>query len=175
MEQSLPVECFLALGSNLGNRLGHLIAAVSALQAHPRIEVLRRSSIYQTAAVGGPPDQGPYLNAAVAARTSLSSDALLAYCQEVERQGGRRRTERDGPRTLDIDLLLCGGEVCARTSIILPHPRMHLRRFVLEPLAEIAPDVIHPTLNRTVADLLAALEPAEVSGESCARIVAPGW
>ncbi|HUU82248.1 MAG TPA: 2-amino-4-hydroxy-6-hydroxymethyldihydropteridine diphosphokinase [Phycisphaerae bacterium] len=175
MTQDRRNICYLGLGANLGDRLGQLIGAVEALQGDPGIEVLRRSGVYETSPVGGRPDQSPYLNAAVELRTSHSPREVLEACDRIELRAGRQRGERDAPRTLDIDLLLYGGEVCRDASLVIPHPRMHLRRFVLEPLAEIAAEAVHPLLRRTVAELLAALDPPEASGESCLRMAPAGW
>ncbi|MCH7813234.1 MAG: 2-amino-4-hydroxy-6-hydroxymethyldihydropteridine diphosphokinase [Planctomycetes bacterium] len=165
----------IGLGSNLGDRLANLDAARDALRSETRIEIQARSRVYETAPVGGPANQGPYLNAALALRTPLSAEALLRTCQSIEQRLGRRREVPDGPRTIDLDLLLCGDRIYERPDLILPHPRLHQRRFVLEPLAEIAADVVHPTLSRTVAWLLTNLEPAEVTGQTCRRVSAPGW
>ena len=167
--------CYVALGSNLGDRLGQVASAIEALQAETRIQVLRRSRLYETAPVGGPADQGPYLNAVVAVRTSLAPDALLEICLRIERRLGRLRDQPNGPRTIDIDLLLCGEYVCQRPALTLPHPRMHLRRFVLQPLADIAPDLIHPTLGRSVRQLLADLDPPSATGQTCTGVAASGW
>ena len=163
-------KCFLALGSNLGDRLAHLTAAVIGLAADPSIEVLRGSGIYETAPVGGPSGQEPYLNAVIEVRTSLSPEALLQLCHRIEAELGRQRSSPNSPRTIDIDLLLCGQHVCNTDALILPHPRMHMRRFVLEPLAEIASEAPHPVLGETVRSLLAALEPARSSGQTCVRV-----
>ena len=175
MKQDAPARCFIALGSNLGDRLAHLVSAIAALQADPRVALVQRSGLYRTAPVGGPLGQDPYLNAAIEVRTSWPPTSLLELCQRTERQAGRRRAERNGPRTLDIDLLLYESVVCDDATLTLPHPRMHQRRFVLEPLAEIAADMIHPTLHRTVAELLAALDLPEASGESCALVAGSDW
>ena len=175
MEHNSGHSCYLALGSNLGGRLGYLESAIEALQADPNIEILAKSRLYETAPVGGPAEQGAFLNAALQARTSLSPGELLRVCQQTERRLGRRRRQSDGPRTIDLDLLLFDQHVCQSSSLTLPHPRMHLRRFVLEPLADIAPDVVHPTLGLSVQELLAAFEPASVTGQTCVQVSAAGW
>ena len=129
----------------------------------------RVSAFYETAPVGGPAGQGPYLNAAAEVRTDLAPAELLRLLLEVERRLGRIRTEKDGPRTLDLDLLLFGDHVCNESNLILPHPRLHERLFVLQPLAEIAPGVVHPVLKRTIADLLAGLLGVRPTGPSPGR------
>jgi 3-oxoacyl-[acyl-carrier protein] reductase len=155
-------RAYLALGSNLGDRRAHLDRAILRLRAEPGIVVLRVSSYYETAPVGGPPGQSAYLNAAVAIDTSLQPEQLLRALFEIERAAGRVRGELNAPRTLDLDILLYEKVVRTAPDPILPHPRMHERRFVLEPLVEIAPDAPHPVLKRSAAELLASL-PADPS------------
>jgi 2-amino-4-hydroxy-6-hydroxymethyldihydropteridine diphosphokinase len=162
----------IALGSNLGDRRGYLDGAVAALRAVPGVRVVRVSSVYETAPVGGPPGQGPYLNAAAVLDTDLDADDLLRALLEIEQRLGRVRQERDGPRTIDLDLLLYGNLVRTDPHLTLPHPRLHQRLFVLQPLAEIAPGARHPTLNRTVADLLADLLGIRPLGPSPGRELA---
>ena len=140
----------LGLGSNVGDRRAHLETALSGLRA--RLEVLSVSRFLATEPVGGPP-QGEFLNAAALVETELSPRALLELAQALEEAAGRERDARWGPRTLDIDLLLYGDEVVRDADLVIPHPRLHERRFVLEPLAEIAPDWIVPRLDRTVREL----------------------
>jgi 2-amino-4-hydroxy-6-hydroxymethyldihydropteridine diphosphokinase len=168
----MATTAYIALGSNLGDRRAYLERAVEALGALPGVTVLRRSSLYETAPVGGPPGQGPYLNAVAEVRTDLPAEALLRALLDIESQLGRVRQERDGPRTIDLDLLLYGDLVCAGDELTLPHPRLHERLFVLRPLAEIAPGVVHPVLRRTALDLLADLQGLWPFGPSPGRELA---
>ena len=131
----------LALGSNLGDRLGHLQAAVTALAGTEGVAVTGVSRVYETAPVGGP-EQGPYLNAVVELTTDLTPGELLAVARRLENEAGRVRAERFGPRTLDVDVLLVGDERVDTPELTLPHPRMWERGFVLAPLADVAPDLV---------------------------------
>ncbi|NLF09422.1 MAG: 2-amino-4-hydroxy-6-hydroxymethyldihydropteridine diphosphokinase [Pirellulaceae bacterium] len=149
----MPV-CLIGLGSNQGNRRAILEAAAALLADHPRIEVLAQSSPRETAAVGGPKDQPPFLNGALKLETSLRPRELLDCLQRIEIELGRRRGERWGPRTIDLDLLLYGEQTLDSPELTLPHPRMAWRRFVLEPAAEIAGEMIHPTVCWNIARLL---------------------
>jgi 2-amino-4-hydroxy-6-hydroxymethyldihydropteridine diphosphokinase len=140
----------LGLGSNVGDRRAHLESALHGLRG--RMEVLKVSRFLATEPQGGPP-QGGFLNAAALVETGLRPRELLDLSRELEEAAGRQRGVRWGPRTLDIDVLLYGDEVVDESDLVIPHPRLHERRFVLDPLAEIAPDWIVPRLNRTVREL----------------------
>jgi 2-amino-4-hydroxy-6-hydroxymethyldihydropteridine diphosphokinase len=129
--------------------------AVEALAHTLGIRVLRTSQYYETVPVGGPPEQGMFLNAAVEIESDLSPPELLEACQRLEAEAGRVRTERWGPRTLDVDILLYGEQLINAPELTIPHPRMHERRFVLEPLCEIAPELSHPVVKKTMRELLA--------------------
>ena len=144
---------YLGLGSNLGDRLGNLAAGLKSL-APAGLAVEAVSSVWETEPVGGPP-QPPYLNGAARLRTRLSPRAVLEAVQAAEVAAGRRRTLRYGPRPLDLDILLFDDAVIAEPDLAIPHPRLAERRFVLAPLAEIAPDAVHPVLRRSVRALLA--------------------
>jgi 2-amino-4-hydroxy-6-hydroxymethyldihydropteridine diphosphokinase len=145
-------RAYVALGSNLGDREASLRRALAGLGETPGVVLVATSKLYETEPVG--PPQGPYLNAAAALDTTLDAATLLARLQELERAAGRRREAvRNAPRTLDLDLLLFG-DVCADApELTLPHPRLHERAFVLAPLAEIAPDAVHPRLGLRIAEL----------------------
>ena len=150
---------FLSLGSNIEDRLDHLQSAVNALAAHPKIRVDAVSSVYETDPVGGP-EQGPFLNLVVRAATLLSPRGLLRAGQDVEQTLGRVRTERWGPRTIDVDILLYGNRTVDRRNLQIPHPRLTERPFALVPLLEVAPGKKLPD-GRSIASVLASLAPIE--------------
>jgi 2-amino-4-hydroxy-6-hydroxymethyldihydropteridine diphosphokinase len=151
---------FIALGSNLGDRRGYLERALQALRGHPDIGVARVSPFYETAPVGGALAQPNFLNGAAELHTNLGPEDLLRTLLNIESSLGRVRRERDGPRTIDLDLLFYGDVVRQAPDPILPHPRLHERAFVLRPLANIAPDLRHPGTGMTIRALLQRL-PAE--------------
>jgi|KBSSwiStaDraftv2_1062776.scaffolds.fasta_scaffold842538_2 2-amino-4-hydroxy-6-hydroxymethyldihydropteridine diphosphokinase len=143
---------WIGLGSNVGDRVAALARAAGLLEA-AGVSLVARSSIYRTAPVDVL-DQPEFLNQVLAVRTTLDPRGLLAVCLEVERSMGRIRRRDKGPREIDLDLLMHGDTVLDEPGLQLPHPRLHLRRFVLVPLAEIAPDRLHPALKTTIAALL---------------------
>ena len=140
---------YIGIGANLGDARATVAAAAAALGQMPGCRLLQRSSLYRTAPVDA---SGPdFFNAVVAFDTTLSPDALLAALQAVEQAFGRQRPFHHAPRTLDLDLLLHGDVLCATPRLTLPHPRLHLRAFVLQPLLEIAPDLAAPGLGALAA------------------------
>ena len=151
-------EVFVGLGANVGDRVGQLRGAVRALEGFVTVE--RVSSLWLTEPVGLR-EQPPFLNAALRGRTTLEPRMLLTAMAEVEDRMGRRRDVANGPRTIDLDLLLYDDLVADEPGLTLPHPRMSERRFVLAPLAEIAPEVRPRLHGPSVAELLAALPEVE--------------
>jgi 2-amino-4-hydroxy-6-hydroxymethyldihydropteridine diphosphokinase len=145
----------IALGSNLGERRAHIDTAVAALDKV--VDGLRVSALIETDPVGTTGSQGPYLNGAAVGWSVLSARELLARLQAIECAAGRERPYRNAPRTLDLDLILLGEEIVEEPDLQVPHPRFRERRFVLEPLAAIAPDMRDPVTGLSVRDLLARL------------------
>jgi 2-amino-4-hydroxy-6-hydroxymethyldihydropteridine diphosphokinase len=138
-----PRRAFLALGSNLGDRWANLRQAAEQLP-----DVVARSAVYETDPVGGPGGQGPYLNSVVELRTSRSARQLLEAGQAAEHAAQRVRNERWGPRTLDVDVLWVEGETHQEADLVVPHPRMWERDFVLIPLGELAPDLVEGRITK---------------------------
>ena len=147
-------SCLIGLGSNLGDRRETLQRAAARLAGHPQMTVRGKSRWHETSPIGGPQRQPAFLNGAVLAETSLLPQAVLEVLQQIEADLGRRRTQRWGPRTVDLDLLLYDRLVINTPSLVLPHPRMAWRRFVLKPAAEVAGRMVHPPTGWTVARLL---------------------
>jgi 2-amino-4-hydroxy-6-hydroxymethyldihydropteridine diphosphokinase len=152
---------FLSLGSNVGRRPENLRVARRLIGLEPGIRVVRTSFLYSTSPVGYT-QQRKFLNGVLELRTRLSPRDLLERLERIEAGMGKNTPFRDGPRRIDIDMLLYGLRRVGERGLVVPHPRMHGRRFVLEPLAEIAPRAAHPVLRRTSAQLLAGLGPGEI-------------
>lgn len=167
------VRCLIALGSNQGDRAQHLLTAIDLLRSHPQIAVEQLSSFHLTSPVGGPPGQDAYFNAAAVVKTELPPNDLLESLLSIEQQLGRVRTVRWGPRTIDLDLLLYGDAIVQTPETAVPHPRMHERRFVLGPAAEIAPDFFHPVLRQTVGEMLNDMPAASASEPSMRLFTSP--
>ncbi len=150
----------MALGSNLGDRAAHLREAVHGLDALPRTKVVGQSSIHETAAMlppENPAAQPSYLNSVVELDTQVTADVLHAELKALETRLGRIASTRWAPRVIDLDLLFLDEQVLSTPTLTLPHPRLHERRFVLEPMVELAPEFQHPLLQRSMRQLLNAL------------------
>jgi 2-amino-4-hydroxy-6-hydroxymethyldihydropteridine diphosphokinase len=154
MRTPIAVTTYLGIGANLGDREKNIRSALAALSAIDGITVTRVSSLLENPAVGGPADSPPFLNAAAEIKTTLGSHALLHHALEIERRIGRIRKQKWEPRLIDIDLLLFGDQIISSQELVIPHPLMHERRFVLEPLSQIAPEAVHPALQMTIVGLL---------------------
>lgn len=148
---SVPTIAYIGLGSNLGDKKANCRKAIALLSKSGR--VFRSSSLYCTEPIGNA-DQDDFVNAAVEIETGLFPEALLRQCRSIEEELGRVRTVRWGPRTIDVDILLYGDVIIETPELTIPHPLLHTRRFVLVPLCEIAPQVVHPKLHKTVSGLL---------------------
>ena len=146
---------YLSLGSNLGDRERSLEQAIDLL-ARAGVRILRRSHVYETEPQDVR-DQPWFLNLVVEAETDFFPKQLLARLQQIEREFGRKRIKPKGPRTIDIDILLYGSAVIETDDLVVPHPRLAERRFVLEPLAELVPDLRHPVTRCTIAEMLSGL------------------
>lgn len=151
------IPVYIGLGSNLGNREENLHAAYRHILVVEGVQPVRCSRFYETVPVGGPP-QPMFLNAALEVKTSLPPYKLLERFQSIEALIGRVRTVMWGPRLIDIDLLLYGNKIIDEERLKIPHPLMHTRLFVLEPLAEIAPNMVHPGLQKTILQLYQELQ-----------------
>lgn len=153
-----PVIAYIGLGANLGEPRRQLEQALALLAAVEEVEVLKVSEFYLNPPLG-PPDQPWYVNAVAQVRTRLAPEELFRVLRQVEEALGRVRGKKWGPRLIDLDLLLYNGEVMAGPELVLPHPEMHKRAFVLAPLAEIAPGAWHPVLNKSAGELLKEIDP----------------
>jgi 2-amino-4-hydroxy-6-hydroxymethyldihydropteridine diphosphokinase len=151
---TLSCLSYLSLGSNVGEREKHLDDAIAYLRAHGR--VVSVSSLYETEPVEFT-NQAWFLNCALALETTETPERLMASILRIEQEMGRQRIEDKGPRTIDIDILLFGDAILDTPALTVPHPAMHRRRFVLQPLAEIAPETRHPLLKKTIRELLEGL------------------
>ena len=157
----MTTEAYIAIGSNLGNRHATIESAIHAIGSHNTIEILAISSIIETPPVGEI-EQGSYLNGVIHIQTSLNARALLDSLLGIEAAHCRDRSteQRWGPRTLDLDLIVLADQVIDEPGLVVPHPRLHERSFVLVPLAEIAPDIMIPVHNQTPRQLLKAINGA---------------
>ncbi len=173
----MTTQAYIGLGSNQSDRQAHLSAALADLASLPGVTLITQSPTYETDPVGGPAGQGRFLNSAAAVNTDLTAPQLLEALNKIEITQGRPPQDQrvyQGPRTLDLDILLFGNEILGhhesysnpqpptpnpqRPTLTIPHPRMHQRYFVLKPLCDIAPDAVHPILKRTIRELLVDLK-----------------
>lgn len=161
------MRAYIGLGSNVGEREENLVRAISLLDSSPGIRVLRRASLYETEPVGVEA-QPWFFNTVVEVEAELAPGELLRRMKEIEKALGREDRGRWGPREIDLDLLLYGDLVMEEDGLVLPHPELHRRRFVLEPLCELAPELIHPRLGQPLRELLAGLDERK-------KVIRLGW
>ena len=149
------VEAYIALGSNLGDREANIKKAFDALKE--RIQIVKTSSLYETKPMYVE-DQGLFLNCAAKIETNLAPEELLKFLKRIEQKLGRKTVKRNGPRTIDLDILFYGDQILKENDLQVPHPKIGERPFVLVPLAEIAPNLIHPVNKKTIIAMLSELD-----------------
>ena len=152
------VIAYIGIGANLGDRAENIRAAIEKMGQLQNTQVMAVSTLLENPAVGGPIDSPAFINAAAELKTALHPGDLLHGMLAIERILGRFRKEKWGPRPIDLDLLLYGDQIIHENDLTVPHPLMHQRRFVLQPLAEIAPDAMHPRQHQTIAAMLRDLK-----------------
>ena len=150
-------KAYVCLGSNLGDRLQYLKRAIKKIEESDKISIKKISSVYESEPMGYE-NQRWFLNLVLEVKTSLDPFLLLEHLLTIEEQMGRKREKKCGPRNIDIDLLLYHNRIVGSDRLAIPHPRMHQRRFVLIPLAQIAPRLLHPVLKKSVDELLESCE-----------------
>jgi 2-amino-4-hydroxy-6-hydroxymethyldihydropteridine diphosphokinase len=162
----MPHRVFIGIGTNLGDRAANYREAITRIASLPESRVIRQSSAYETEPVGDADLKGPFLNGVLEIQTELPAESLMRRLLAIERTMGRKRVPgrkaggrpRYKPRVIDLDLLFFNKEMRGTPALTVPHPRLHERRFVLAPMAELAPTLIHPKLNVSISDLLANLK-----------------
>ena len=160
-------RAYISFGSNIGNRFAYINQALQALREADGVSLIRVSSLYETEPVGDEA-QDWFLNGVLAIETILSPHSLLDLLKRIETRMGRQQRRRWGPREIDLDILIYEGRCINTPDLIVPHPEMHRRRFVLVPFAEIAPDTVHPILQQTIQTLL-----SELTDQKAVRFAAP--
>lgn len=158
-----PAVSYVSLGANVGDPASQLWEATRKLASHDRVALRGRSSLWKTSPLGPVVDQPDFVNAVVKLVTSLTPRALLTLCKAIEDSMARDRSKEQpmGPRPIDLDILTYGELVVQEDDLVLPHPKIAERAFVLEPLREIEPDFVHPATGKTVEEMLAAIEPGQ--------------
>lgn len=151
--QDLWIKSYIGIGSNLGDRGKNIDMALEHLKKNKGIVLKKVSTLYETFPVGGPPHQGKFLNGAIEIRTTLSPHGLLKSLQDIEKSLCRVKGEHWGPRTIDLDILFYGDLVINEEGLAIPHPLMHTRDFVLKSLCDIAPELVHPVLKKSMRKL----------------------
>lgn len=148
------ITAYLSLGSNLGDREKYLESAIKEINQLPYVNLLSTSQVYETEPESGNEEEPHYLNQCCAVETALPPEELFYLILEIEKKLGRSTKGDRQPRTIDIDIVLYGNEVVLNDDLTIPHPLMHERMFIMMPLADIAPDVVHPILGKTITELL---------------------
>lgn len=154
----MKTRVFIGIGSNIGDRVRNCLSALECIDRVPDCRVVAKSDLYLTQPVGVPEDQDWYVNGAAILSTDIPAPRLLRSLLDIEEEMGRVREKKKGSRIIDLDILLYGQQIINKGDITVPHPLLHLRRFVLVPLVELAPDLVHPVLGKPMAYLLRSME-----------------